>query len=354
MMLDYLIIGQGLAGSVLSYQLIKNNLKVLVFDDPAMPKSSTVAAGIFNPFTGRKLTKTWLADQLFPYLISFYELLEEELEVKLLYKLPMYRPFLSMQEQNQWSSRVTQEEYTPFIDRIVSPPTVLSQVVNPIGGMMLKRTGYVDIATLLTSMNNFLQERNAYRPETFSCENLKLFNGMVQYKDITARKVIFCDGPMLRTNKFFSWLPLTPVKGEILDIELNQPIDYIANRGVFILPVSNKHCRVGSTFDNQDLTSEITVRAKTQILQKLDKLINIPYQVTGHKAGIRPATLDRRPLIGLHPKYEPLGIFNGLGTKGVTLAPYFSKEFFQFLEREKPLNKDVTINRYFSLYYNKI
>ena len=354
MVLDYLIIGQGLAGSILSYQLIKNNLKVLVFDDPSMPKSSTVAAGIFNPFTGRKLTKTWLADQLFPYLINFYESLEEELGVELLYQIPMYRPFLSVQEQNQWGSRVTQEEYAPFIDRIVSPSSVLPQVMNPLGGIMLKRTGYVDIDNLLSSMNGFLQERNAYRSEAFSHEDLKLLQGMVEYKDLKARKVIFCDGPMLSSNKFFSWLPLTPVKGEILDVELNHPIEYIANRGVFILPVSNKNYRVGSTFDNQDLTSQITGKARDQLLLKLDKLITIPYQVTGHKAGIRPATVDRRPFIGLHPEFEPLGIFNGLGTKGVTLAPYFSEEFFRFLEMKNPLNPDVTINRYFSLYYNKI
>ena len=157
----------------------------------------------------------------------------------------------------------------------------------------------------------------------------------------------------MSSNNFFSWLPLKLVKGEMLELELQEPLAYIVNRGVFVLPVTNSYCRVGSTFDNHDLSWEVTDRAKTQLLNKLDKLIRIPYRVIGHSAGVRPASLDRRPFIGLHPEHEPLGVFNGLGTKGVSLSPYFAQEFFEFLELGKPLIKHVEISRYFSLYYNK-
>jgi len=354
MVWDYFIVGQGLAGSVLSYKLIKHDLKVLVFDDPVLPKSSTVAAGIYNPFTGRKLVKTWMAEQLFPYLLKFYKDLEEELSVQLLYNIPMYRPFLSLEEQNEWSARLFEDGYSQFIERLLNPQEALPQVVNPLGGMMLKRSGFVDIRALIRGVTNFLEQRNALRSERFLYRKLQISKDRVLYNGHSARKLIFCEGPSLSNNKFFGWLPMTPVKGEILELALQEPLAYIVNRGVFVLPVSNSLCRVGSTFDNQDLSWDVTAKAKIQLLQKLDKLIRIPYRVVGHSAGVRPASLDRRPFIGLHPKYEPLGVFNGLGTKGVSLTPYFAQEFFNFLERGKPLIRDVTISRYFFLYYNKI
>jgi glycine/D-amino acid oxidase-like deaminating enzyme len=351
---DYFIVGQGLAGSILAYKLVKHDRKVLVFDDPVCPKSSTVAAGIFNPFTGRKLVRTWLAEHLFPFLLEFYKNLETELSVRFLYDLPMYRPFLSVKEQNEWNARLFEDRYSQFIDRILNPQEALPQVVNPLGGMMLKRSGYVDTKALINSIFEFLKQKNAFRSEQFSYKELQISKDHVQYHGDTARKIIFCEGPSLTNNSFFNWLPLKPVKGEILEIELQEPLECIVNRGVFILPVTHRHCRVGSTFDNNDLSWKVTDKAKTQLLQKLDNLIRVPYRVIGHIAGVRPASLDRRPFIGLHPEYEPLGIFNGLGTKGVSLAPYFAKSFLEYLEEGKPLIKEVAISRYFSLYYNKI
>ncbi len=350
---DYFIVGQGLAGSILAYKLLKHGLKVLVFDDPRLPKSSTVAAGIYNPFTGRKLVKTYMADQLFPYLLSFYKDLQREMGIQLLYELPMYRPFLSLEEQNEWGARLFEDGYSQYINGIIKPTEALNQVVNPMGGMMLRRTGFVDTAILINSMTELLKQHSAYRSERFLYQELKLSEDQVEYQSHMARKVIFCEGPSLSNNVFFNWLPLIPVKGELLEIELQEPLNCIVNRGVFILPVNGSHCKVGSTFDHEHLNWKVTEKAKIQLLQKLNKLISIPYRVTGHTAGVRPASADRRPFIGLHPKHEPLGIFNGLGTKGVSLAPHFAEEFFNYLEGGKPLAKDVTVSRYFSLYYNK-
>ena len=102
-----------------------------------------------------------------------------------------------------------------------------------------------------------------------------------------------------------------------------------------MLPNGQRLCRVGSTFDNQDLTSKVTENARARLIEKLDKLIKFPYRVKGQQAGIRPATLDRRPFIGLHPEFEPLVVFNGLGTKGVSLAPLLSyRSFLNFLSKK--------------------
>ncbi|MGI9551286.1 MAG: NAD(P)/FAD-dependent oxidoreductase, partial [Aurantibacter sp.] len=316
MIRDYIVVGQGLAGSILSYYLIQHNCSVLVYDDPSGSKSSLVAAGIFNPFTGRKLVKTWMADQLFPFLKEFYKKLQSDIETEVLHRIPMYRPFVSREEQNQWGARSHEEGYSHFIDSLISPTQAYPQFINPLGGMMLKNSGYVDIPRLIKGVSNFLSQRDSLRREKFEESKLEVYKDYVSYQGIKSRKLIFCDGPELRDSKFFGWLPLTPVKGEILNIKMDMPLEFIVNRGVFVLPIGDNVCKVGATFDHKDLSLSTTDQAKQQLIKKLDNLVRIPYSVISQFAGIRPASSDRRPFIGLHPEFEPLGVFNGLGTKG--------------------------------------
>ena len=354
MQLDYIIVGQGLAGSLVSYYMIKQGCNVRVYDDRDKPAASSVAAGIFNPFTGRKMVKTWLADKLFPCLLDFYRELEHDLGMNLIHILPMFRPFLSIEEQNLWGTKLYDERYSQYIDSVLYSSDRFPQVINPMGGMLLKNCGYVDINILVSGLRNYLISRDAFRNEVFDLSELKVMNDQVMYRGDKARKVIFCEGPWLKENTYFNWLPLRPVKGEVLEVELAEPLDFILNRGVFVLPYQGKKCKVGATFDQQDISWSVTNKAKLWLEKGLKALLNIPFKTTGQQAGVRPATSDRRPLIGLHPEYEPLAVFNGLGTKGVSLAPYLIREFYEFLNSGKPLNEDVTITRHFSLYYNKI
>jgi len=353
MQLDYIIVGQGLAGSLISYYMIKHGCAVRVYDDRDKPGASSVAAGIFNPFTGRKLVKTWQADMLFPFLRDFYRELENDLGIKLIYFLPMFRPFLSVDEQNEWGAKLYDDRYSEYIDSITSSGDGFPQVINPLGGMMLKNCGYVDINILISRVRNFLIDRDAFSNNAFDLSELQVQPDEVIYGDYKAQKVIFCEGPWLAQNIFFNWLPLKPVKGEVLEIELSEQLDFIVNRGVFILPYQGKICKVGATFDQEDISWSVTDGAKQWLEKGLKALLHIPFEITGQQAGVRPAASDRRPLIGLHPEYEPLAVFNGLGTKGVSLAPYLIREFYEFLQNGKPLIEDVAITRHFSLYYNK-
>ena len=84
MKVDYLIVGQGLAGTTLAFHLLKSNKKIFILDDCDSTSSSRVAAGLFNPITGKRNVKTWKADILFPYMKNFYRELEDFLGIKFL------------------------------------------------------------------------------------------------------------------------------------------------------------------------------------------------------------------------------------------------------------------------------
>lgn len=352
MKLDYIIVGQGLAGTVLSHQLLKRNKKVMVINDSTTQSSSDVAAGIFNPVTGRKMVKSWNANKLFPFLQKYYASLEKELSSNFYYPKKIYRPFVSIEEQNEWMGKSASAEFGSFISQPNDKSTYGDYIHDPFGGLTLDQCGYVDIPELLMSFRQTLINNNSYLELNFDEEKLEIDKSGVKYGNLTATKLIFCDGPAGINNKFFNWLPFRPVKGEILFIKTEKDFEVIFNRGVFILPLGAGICKVGATYEWKDLSLTPSAAGRKTLVEKLDELIKCTYVITGQKAGIRPATKDRRPLIGLHPEYEPLGIFNGLGTKGVSLAPYFADQFLHFIETGRQLDKEVNINRYFSLYYH--
>ena len=350
MEVDFLIVGHGIAGICIAEQLEQKNASFIVLDKDQSLTSSKIAAGLYNPITGRKMKRTWMAEALFPYLSTFYRSLENKLSTHFYHPKNIYRPFLSVEDQNEWIGNNLDND--PFIESIYTKSTYNDFVYDPFGGLLLKHAGYVDLGDLIEAHKTLLLQKEIYREEIFDHENLLLEEGKVVYEDIKAKSIIFCDGP-LSNNPYFSWVPTAPVKGEILHIETTQPLpeNIIFNRGVFILkPKKKNYYRVGSTYEWKKLDWQPTEKAREQLIQKLDDLLKADYKIIEQQAGIRPASKDRRPLIGQHPEYSNVYLFNGLGTKGVSLAPYFSKQFIDSLFSDMKINEEVNISRYYSLY----
>ena len=342
---DFLLIGQGLAGTGLSHRILQSGKTVMVFDTPHSNKSSRVAAGLYNPVTGKKMVRTWLADRLFPEIEPFYESLEKQLGKTFLYKRHIYRPFLSIEEQNEWMGHSGDPLIQPFFEHVYTQP-LFGEVVNPFGGVLLKNSGFLDINSLLDAYAAYLSELGLLRQEAFREEELVFHADGLTYKDVKAKALVFCNGLGAMESGFFKKLPFAPVKGEILDLQQDFHPDTIINRGVFRISLPNGLKRVGSTYTWHDLDVGPTERAKNEILEKLDKLVHISNkEVMAHKFGIRPATKDRKPFLGKHPLQERVYIFNGFGAKGVSLVPYFSKVMIELLLDGKEPQKEVNIMR---------
>ena len=108
---DYIIIGQGLAGSALAWRLYFNNKSFIILDSEANTSASKAALGIYNPITGRKNIKTWNADILFKELENFYMRVEKSLNTKILYRKNIFRPFKNNRDLNDWNIRLGNEKY---------------------------------------------------------------------------------------------------------------------------------------------------------------------------------------------------------------------------------------------------
>src|SRR5688572_24190539 len=227
--IDFIIVGQGLAGSALALQLLKRNKKILVIDRIVANSPSRIAVGLFNPITGRHMIKTWMADQLFPYLHQFYQEAEKLTQARFFYPASLYRPFATIEEQNEWMAKSADPVYRGYIENIFAK-AARACTKDPFGGLLLKRCGYLDTIRYIESVRMLIENRGIFLEEFFQDEQLSIESQSVRYRDYEAGAVIFCQG--MESNKWFKWVPVLPLKGETIRIQSDQRENIILNRGV--------------------------------------------------------------------------------------------------------------------------
>ena len=344
MKFDYLIVGSGLSGVMLCEALRKRGKTFKVISNKSQ-QASIVASGLYNPVVLKRFNKAWDAEKHLPVAMSAYEELELFLGIKIDYKLPIYRLFSSIEEQNNWiiaSDKIPLKPY--LISNIKS--NINQNIYAPYGYGEVKNTGRIDTKLLLESYSNVLNNEKLISHESFEYDKLKISNKLV-YKAIESENIIFSEGFGVRQNPFFNYLPIEGTKGELIIInapKLNSEV--IIKSSVFIIPIGKNNYLVGSTYAWDDFNNDPTINAKNKLLNKLDKLILCPYKVVYQRAGIRPTVIDRRPLVGQHKSHENLYILNGLGSRGVLIAPTVANALINFIEDKLPLQKVINISRF--------
>lgn len=349
-MLDYIVVGLGLSGIAVSEELQKRGKKFVVFDDDSQ-QSSYVAGGIFNPVILKRFTMAWKADEQIKVSIPFYKNLEDKLEVKLVYFWDIFRRFHSVEEQNNWYAASDKSRLTPFLDsdlrRNPNP-----NLIAPFSLGRLRNTGNIDTETLLESYSAYLSERSAIENEKFDYDALESDSDHWSYKDLKAKKIIFCDGFSLKKNPYFNYLPLHGNKGEYITIyseDLN--LDIAVKSHIFLMPLGNNLYKVGATYNPKDLNPEPTSAAREKLVFEIKNLIKCDFEVVDQSAGIRPSVADRRPLVGEHPEKSGLYCCNGFGSRGVLLAPEMADQLVSFAEGEGEIDPEANINRYTQKFY---
>jgi glycine/D-amino acid oxidase-like deaminating enzyme len=199
----------------------------------------------------------------------------------------------------------------------------------------------------LKNYRSYLQDKSLLKNESFKYEAVKISETSVSYNGILASKIVFCEGYGLHKNPFFNYLPMQEAKGELLIIRApNLNIDFLLKAAVFVMPLGNNLYKIGATFNWNDKTAVPTEKGKQELISKLESFITVPYEIIEQRAGIRPTVKDRRPLVGKHPNYSNMAILNGLGTRGVMIAPEAAKALYNHLEHQTALDKEIAITRF--------
>ena len=346
-MIKYIIVGQGLAGTLLAYQMHKNNIPFKIIVDPTQRSASEVAAGLINPLVFKRLTKSWMADQLFPKMYETYSEMEKLLSIKFIEQKKMIKP-LAEQDIPMWQKRIDQGKMNHYIDRIDKDLKLEGfKEIEHYGALM--QTGSCNLSLLIQAMRHFFKQHNYLIKDQLKIEDVTFEDKSVYWKDLAAEKIIFCRGYKDAKNALFPSESFYLTKGELIEIEAKTLCEeYILNKNLFVLPIGKHHFKVGATYEWDTIDENISEEGKLELLTKLDKLIDTDYTILNHWAGVRPTVKDRRPILGIHPHNDSLAIFNGLGTKGVMLAPYFSEQMLELLENpQAEIDEEVKLDRFF-------
>lgn len=344
-MQDYIIVGSGLAGIAFAETLLQNGKSFVIFENHSQ-NSTQIAGGLYNPVILKRFSEVWDAKSQLESATPFYQTIEQKLNVQLDYKIPIYRKFFSVEEQNNWFTASDKPNLTPFLStKIVHKK--YKNIDAPFGYGEVLQTGYVDTKMLLANYHQYLKANNWLYENTFDYNELTVLDNHIEYQKLKAKHIVFAEGFGMHSNPFFKYLPLDGTKGELFIIKATDlDLDVIVNTSVFILPLENNLYKVGATYHWEDKTNTPTEEAKKELIERIKEILQCDFEIVEHFAGVRPTVKDRRPLLGTHPNYKNIHILNGLGTRGVMLAPSMAKDLYHLIENNKPLDKSIDINRF--------
>ncbi len=396
---DYIIVGQGLAGTCLAWELRALGASYVVIDREAAVTSSRIAAGLVTPVTGQRLVKTWRFDELRPAAWEFYRRVERELGCQLLRDAVMVKVFATEQEREFFGKRQRDPAYDGLLREWADLPV---GVLAPLGGCELLRGGQLDVSGFLSRTREMLTREGAYlvgeialpedvqfmgqgqacfvippHPSPLPRDQPQIENNIdgggegtgiawpaaqqelrtpgaahrveLPRHGLRARMIVFCEGIAARSNPWFSNVVFNPARGEMLTVRIpDWTEDRVIHGRVWIAPLAaardgERLYRVGATYDWNELDSGPTAEGRSSLIAALEKLLAVPYEIVDHVTAVRPILQQLNPVIGRHPRCPQMGYFNGLASKGALQAPLFAKQFASHLVNQTPIEHEVDL-----------
>ena len=350
-MLDYIIVGQGIAGSVLALELLNKGLTIKVIDNNHHKSSSKIAAGLVHPMSFKRTILSWNAELLSEYSIGYYKKKEKELDASFFEPLNFLRIFSSIEEQNNWFGK---QSVPPFDKVLLNFDKDLSNysLKNHFGVGKVNWSYRLHLTEFLTAVKERLTKESLLIEEKVDHSLIKQKEAYIEYGELTAKGIIFCEGHQYINNPFLNYIPENSTKGEVLKIKVKGLPNYALSKNCFVLPLKNDEYILGATYDWKDKSYEITNEAKEELLEKFANINEGKAEVLEHWTGIRPTTMDRKPILGTHPTHKNIHIFNGLGSKGVQFAPYYANRMIKYLLESTEIKKEISLERFTKKYFS--
>ena len=334
-----------MCGTLLSRELLAAGKSVIVIDESKPNTASKVASGVINPVTGRRIVRTWRIKELLPFAWQTYTAFGHEIEAELI------------QQCNVLDFHVSRQMVEAFDERLPEDTTYLSKIDSPQEWQAFFNFHYsigeikpcllVDLQTMLAKWRGILIEHHNLLDEVFCWNECEVNPTSVVYKNYLAQKVICCEGVAGFDNPYFKNLPYSRMKGEALIVSIpGLPRNNIYKQGLNIVPWKQDLFWVGSTYEWNFRDVNPTPAWRKKVEQQLQYWLKLPFNVVDHIAAERPANMERRPFVGLHPQYPSVAILNGMGAKGCSLAPLFASQLSNHLINKAPIYADADVSRF--------
>lgn len=329
-------------GTWLGYFLQEKNISFAIVDNCHQNSATKVASGVINPVTGRRMVQTWMIEEILPFAVKCYQAFQKKSKTKIITKAPTILIHPTLQMKDSFNYRLHHENLYLKNNSSLNTDTFFN---TPFGTGEIEECYWIDLLNFLEDGKK--QFQNNYIASNFNFKEFHLLDKGIQWKNIFAEKIIFCDGVNSMKNPYFNRLPFAPNKGEALIVEIkNLPADNIYKNNLSIVPWKDSLFWVGSSYEWEYSHTNPTETFKQKTIESLTHLLKVPFTVKDHIVGIRPANSERRPFVGIHPKHSEIGICNGMGTKGCSLAPYFTHQLIEHIENKSAIHSEASIARF--------
>jgi glycine/D-amino acid oxidase-like deaminating enzyme len=342
--LDYIIVGQGVVGTWLSYYAAQAGKTFLVINDSNTPAASKVASGVINPVTGRRIVQTWMIETFLPFALKAYTDLGTKINKIIVKEAPVVLIHPSLQMQESFEYRFEHENVYLQKNNVADFEAFMH---TPFGTGQINQSVWIDLNAMIEGWAKKLITNNQYVNEKFNIADLEITNEGIEWKGIQAKRILFSDGLNSMQNPYFKSLPFAPNKGEALIVEIKDlPNEAIYKHNLSIVPWKDQLFWVGSNYEwnYEDTKPSPSFRIKMETA--LTQLLKIPFTIKDHIVGLRPANQERRPFVGMHPVHPAIGICNGMGTKGCSLAPYFANALIAHCEKGTSIHPEASLDRF--------
>jgi glycine/D-amino acid oxidase-like deaminating enzyme len=344
---DFLIIGQGLAGTCLAWRLQERGRTYLIVDRGEPVTSSKIAAGLVTPITGMRLNLNWRYDALHPEAVAFYQEKERLLNRRFYHFKPHVRLFKKPEEVELWKKREQDERLMAYVMKDVAEPLVDEAVIaNPLGGFEQRHSGYLDAADFLAASREHFMRLGVMVAGEVRADDVRPDDGCVIWRGERFGQVVFCQGWEAALHPWFDWVPFQSARGTVLSVSAEVKESRIINRGCWLLPRADGTLRVGPTYElrftDPNTPGEL---AMTDLQSRLAALLKIPHRITDSQTAARPIIRGAKAMIGRHPSMQRVSFLNGLGSKGVLRAPFMARRLVEHLLDHAPLEEEYDLRR---------
>lgn len=342
-----IIVGSGIAGISMAWELYQHHISFFLMSNPKASSSSVIAPGVWNPIVFKRITPTWNATKLIEMLLPFYRFVEKKINKKIIRNMKLLHVINNKEEENLWYHK--QYFYPRFLKNIDNLSNhQFHYLRNNWKCGEVAFCGRLQTSEYIYYSLELFKSIHSFSEQYFNYDALIIDKHQVEYDGVIADKIIFCEGYLIKNNPYFNFVKLKPAKGEIVEVESKYPVmpsDCILHKQLSFIPIDKNRYLIGSNYEWNDLNENLTETIKEKFLSEFESVFNVEYQYVQQYAGIRPSA-DRRPVLGRHPNVPNMYVLNGLGTKGVMLAPYCAKILTRHILYNKEIEEELNVKRF--------
>ena len=345
---DVVVAGAGLAGACAALALSRTRHVTVL--DPRAPGSQATgaAAGLVNPFMGRKARPAWRHDRALDALAEMVD----EADPSLWRGTGVVRPARDAKQAEAFRERAGEHADLDWPSAAASAerwPTIAA----PHGALWIARGGSLDLAAFVRAALAVVVERGGTvvpnRLERWSRRENRLVAITDKY-EIRAQRLVLALGDGARQFAPLAGLPLHRVKGQTVRLSrpASLPPGHPAVSGARSVVPAGDQVIVGATFEHAFSSLDPDPRLDADLVSGAAEVVPVlaDAPVVERRAGVRltvptSASPRRLPLAGALPGHPGVWVVAGLGAKGALTAPLIARDLPAALDGRQPLPPEL-------------